>query len=215
MASLLLISCTCLPHNAVSGQHVSPPLSHTHRSSFFFFFKILICYTLVWSYGPNWPAGGEVDIIEGANDQYGNVISGHTTPGCTVSNNLQSKFSGVLRSTNCDVGTDNVGCGYSSPADDTSAYGDGFNAANGGVYAMEWDDEYIKIWHFARSQIPSDIDNKEPDPSGWGLPDAIFGGDSCDVDNFFKDMSLVINIVSFAQLSYTNWEIRQRERQRY
>lgn len=79
---------------------------------------------------------------------------------------------------------------------DASAYGDGFNAANGGVYAMEWDDEYIKIWHFARGNIPRDIHRKEPDPNGWGLPDAVFGGRSCDVDNFFKDMSLVINIVS-------------------
>ncbi|KAG8425149.1 hypothetical protein J3458_001881 [Metarhizium acridum] len=147
-----------------------------------------------WSYGPNWPAGGEVDIIEGANDQRSNLLSAHTVAGCTISKSLMGEFSGVQRDTDCNVGSNNVGCGYSSPAGDTSAYGDGFNAANGGVYAMEWDDELIKIWHFARSKIPKDITNKTPDTAGWGLPDAIFGGRGCDVDNFFKDMSLVINI---------------------
>ncbi|KID92149.1 Concanavalin A-like lectin/glucanase [Metarhizium guizhouense ARSEF 977] len=147
-----------------------------------------------WSYGPNWPASGEVDIIEGANDQHNNLMSAHTAPGCTISKSLGGKFSGAQRETDCNVGNNNVGCGYSSPAGDTSAYGDGFNAANGGVYAMEWDNEFIKIWHFARSEIPKDITNKTPDTKGWGAPDAVFGGGDCNVDNFFKDMSLVINI---------------------
>ncbi|KAH0597312.1 hypothetical protein MHUMG1_04689 [Metarhizium humberi] len=147
-----------------------------------------------WSYGPNWPTSGEVDIIEGANDQHNNLMSAHTGPGCTISKSLGGKFSGVQRETDCNVGNNNVGCGYSSPAGDASAYGDGFNAANGGVYAMEWDNEFIKIWHFARSEIPKDITNKTPDTKGWGVPDAVFGGGDCNVDNFFKDMSLVINI---------------------
>ncbi|KAF5123569.1 putative endo-1,3(4)-beta-glucanase [Metarhizium anisopliae] len=147
-----------------------------------------------WSYGPNWPTSGEVDIIEGANDQHNNLISAHTGPGCTISKSLGGKFSGAQRETDCNVGNNNVGCGYSSPAGDASAYGDGFNAANGGVYAMEWDNEFIKIWHFARSEIPKDITNKTPDTKGWGVPDAVFGGGDCNVDNFFKDMSLVINI---------------------
>ncbi|QUC16851.1 uncharacterized protein UV8b_01092 [Ustilaginoidea virens] len=147
-----------------------------------------------WAYGPNWPYGGEVDIVEGANDQYHNVLSAHTAQGCTVSSTMSSMFSGSQRTTNCFVGGDNVGCGYFSPPGDTAAYGDGFNAANGGVYAMEWDSDFIKIWHFTRGQIPQDITAKQPDPDGWGLPTAIFGGPSCSVDNFFKDMSLVINI---------------------
>ncbi|KAG6039127.1 hypothetical protein E4U41_003185 [Claviceps citrina] len=148
----------------------------------------------IWTYGPKWPFGGEVDIIEGANDQYRNVLSAHTAPGCTVSKTLRSMSAGSRRSTNCDVAADNVGCGYDAPANDTSSYGDAFNAARGGVYAMEWDAEYIKIWHFARGRIPGDIRRKRPDPNGWGLPDAIFGGRGCDVDRYFKDMRLVINI---------------------
>ncbi|KAG6026895.1 hypothetical protein E4U19_002351 [Claviceps sp. Clav32 group G5] len=147
-----------------------------------------------WSYGPEWPNDGEIDLIEGANDQHRNILSAHTSAGCTLSKNLKSKALTPPRTANCDIGTLNVGCTYDAPANDTTSYGDGFNAAGGGVYAMEWDSEYIKIWHFARSQIPRDIKTKKPDPKTWGLPDAIFGGDSCDVDKHFKDMSLVINI---------------------
>lgn len=90
----------------------------------------------------------------------------------------------------------NIGCGFSPPASDTSSYGDGFNAVNGGVYAMQWDSAHIKIWHFARDEIPRDVQRKRPDPRGWKQPQAVFGGSSCDVRSFFKDMSLVINIVS-------------------
>ncbi|TWU76633.1 hypothetical protein ED733_008264 [Metarhizium rileyi] len=147
-----------------------------------------------WSYGPDWPAGGEVDIIEGANDQYSNIMSAHTLSGCSIDSNLNQKFLGAQRESSCLVGDNNVGCGYTSPASDTSAYGDGFNAANGGVYAMEWDDEFIKIWHFARSNIPRDITDKAPDPTSWGLPQALFGGARCNVDDFFENMNLVINI---------------------
>lgn len=80
------------------------------------------------------------------------------------------------------------------PSDDHTSYGDSFNAVKGGVYAMKWDSDHISVWHFSRGKVPSDISDKNPDPSSWGLPDAIFGGDSCNVDKYFKNMSLVINI---------------------
>lgn len=122
--------------------------------------------------------------------------------GCTISDTLKSKASGTSHASTCDVGSMNVGCGYDAPANDTTSYGDAFNAAGGGVYAMEWDAEYIKIWHFSRNQIPGDISAKKPMPEEWGLPHAIFGGKSCDVDTHFKNMNLVINIVSFFSSSF-------------
>ena len=149
----------------------------------------------VWSYGTNWPHGGEIDIIEGVNTAHQNIISAHTADGCTQSQSLKGSFSGVQRNVDCAIGSANIGCGFSPPANDTSSYGDGFNAVNGGVYAMQWKSDDIKIWHFERDRIPADIELKKPDPQGWKLPDAVFGGSSCDVRSFFKDMSLVINIV--------------------
>jgi hypothetical protein len=59
-------------------------------------------------------------------------------------------------------------------------------------------DATIKIWHFPRTAIPSDITNKQPDPSSWGQPEALFGGSTCDVDQFFNNMNIVLNMVRLA-----------------
>ncbi|OAA80912.1 GPI anchored endo-1,3(4)-beta-glucanase [Akanthomyces lecanii RCEF 1005] len=147
-----------------------------------------------WAYGTNWPAGGEIDIIEGANTAHRNIISAHTTPGCQLGPDVLSMASGAAQSTNCDVGTQNIGCGYVPAAGDTSSYGDTFNAVGGGIYAMQWDDEYIKVWHFDRASAPADIAAKKPKPDTWGKPQAVYGGKSCDVKSHFRDMSIVLNI---------------------
>lgn len=150
-----------------------------------------------WSYGANWPSGGEIDIIEGADTATSNIMSAHTSNGCSLDASVEAaEYAGARRNTECGVGDMNIGCGYNPPANDTSSYGDGFNAVNGGVYAMQWDSELISLWHFARGAIPSDIDAKKPNPANWGRPQAVFGGPSCDVDSYWKDMKLVINTVS-------------------
>lgn len=150
---------------------------------------------LVWLYGDNWPAGGEIDIIEGVNTAHQNSIAAHTTNGCTLASASEEVFTGEKQRTDCATGNENIGCGFGSPANATTAYGDGFNAINGGVYAVDWNHKHIKVWHFERGKIPKDIEDKTPDPTKWKAPVAVFGGSSCDVDSFFKDMRLVINTV--------------------
>ncbi|KAM3500994.1 hypothetical protein MY10362_005920 [Beauveria mimosiformis] len=148
-----------------------------------------------WAYGPNWPNNGEIDIIEGANTAHRNIISAHTTAGCSLGDDVLRMASGAAQNKDCNVvGADNVGCGYVTPASDTSSYGDTFNAVGGGIYAMLWDDEFIKVWHFDRDAAPADIAAKKPSPAGWGKPAAVYGGKSCDVESHFRDMSIVLNI---------------------
>ncbi|KAI5922598.1 glycoside hydrolase family 16 protein [Camillea tinctor] len=143
--------------------------------------------------GENWPMGGEVDIIEGANTAERNLFSAHTTEGCEAPGN---GFIGVQGETDCSPDMYNYGCNYLASTADTTSYGDVFNAEGGGVYALEWTSDDLKIWHFPRSQIPGDIafaPVSTPDPSTWGPPQARFGGSSCDPDTYFYNMSLVIN----------------------
>lgn len=100
-----------------------------------------------------------------------------------------------------------AGCGYFVDAmtypGASTTYGDGFNAVGGGVYAMEWASDLIKIWHFERASVPADITSGNPDPAAWGLPMGVFGGDTCDVDTYFNQMRLVINIVGAPPSLYT------------
>lgn len=132
--------------------------------------------------------------MEGANTAHRNVISAHTSSGCELGEDVVRMAAGSPQTKECDVGTQNVGCGYVPPASDTSSYGDTFNAVGGGIYAMQWDDYYIKVWHFDRRDAPADIAAKAPQPEGWGKPQAVYGGKSCDVKSHFRDMSIVLNI---------------------
>ncbi|KAI0008572.1 glycoside hydrolase family 16 protein [Xylariaceae sp. FL0662B] len=144
--------------------------------------------------GANWPVGGEVEIIEGANTVQRNLFSAHTTAGCKAPT---TGFTGDQSRTTCEPTPENFGCNYAAPTSDTSSYGDTFNAGGGGVYAMEWDSDALKLWHFPRSNTPADIKMApvvSPNPENWGPPQAIFGGSDCDADTFFFNMSLVINI---------------------
>ncbi|KAJ0289709.1 hypothetical protein COL940_001351 [Colletotrichum noveboracense] len=145
-----------------------------------------------WMYGPDWPASGEIDIVEGANQATVNVISGHTTSGCTLPNNPAVSSQTLLTDCESPGTTNNAGCNYVPPTSDTHTYGDPFNAVGGGVYALEWTDDAISVWHWPRQSIPADILSKKPNPSGWGLPTALFGTSTCEVDKYFKDMSIVI-----------------------
>lgn len=100
-----------------------------------------------WSNGPNWPNGGEIDILEGVNAFTENQVSLHTGDGCTMPNSMSGTQSGQLTtgsfdSYNCaSYATSNQGCGVRAVGDETS-YGSGFNSVGGGVYARESSSRY-------------------------------------------------------------------------
>ncbi|KAB5563551.1 glycoside hydrolase family 16 protein [Coniochaeta sp. 2T2.1] len=144
-----------------------------------------------WMFGPNWPAGGEVDIIEGVNNQASNAVTLHTKPGCSMSNS-GSLASTKLASADC---TGHIGCAQETESHGN--YGAGFNAQGGGVYALEWTSDHIAVWFFARSDpmaaqlaAPGAV----PDPATFGQPVARFVGDSCNIDEHFTSNNIVLNI---------------------
>lgn len=49
--------------------------------------------------GPDWQNGGEVDIIEGVNDQAFDNVAFHAGPGCTVEDS--GKFTGKISQAEC------------------------------------------------------------------------------------------------------------------
>lgn len=103
------------------------PLAQSDRR----FLTVRLCsFRAFWSNGPNWPAGGEIDILEGVNDQTNNQATIHTNPGC----NLPSGASGqslsiqgaVIGGTNCAAAeTGNAGCGVRSNS--ATTYGSGWS----------------------------------------------------------------------------------------
>ncbi|TGO39017.1 hypothetical protein BHYA_0062g00200 [Botrytis hyacinthi] len=127
---------------------------------------------------------GEIDILEGSNDITQAFISLHTENACTF-NSPKSAELGTVNNGNTDCQLSNgAGCSVESTA---NSYGTPFNKNGGGIYAMQWTSNFIRVWFFARSKIPADITAGTPDPTKWGTPTANFdsANGGCDIDANF------------------------------
>jgi hypothetical protein len=75
-----------------------------------------------------------------------------------------------------------------------SSFGYGFNNAEGGVFALLWDNSTgMSMWHFARADIPADLTAQTPNPSTWGAPAGYWSAQSCDISANFYDHQMVID----------------------
>lgn len=151
----------------------------------------------------NWPKHGEVDIMESTNQATdGNQMTLHTTDGCSM--DVRRKQVGDAQRTTCDHSKNqNAGCGVKAEPD---SLGGSFNKVGGGVMAVEWRGEGIRMWQFGRGDIPSDIKGKKPDPSTWGTALADFPSTSCDIGSHFRNNSIVVNIDLCGTLVYSMWD---------
>lgn len=149
-----------------------------------------------WTVGPNWPMGGEIDIVEGVNNQATNQMTLHTGTNQTCINeqtNGTQQFTGQILGTNCHSAKHaDSGCGIEDT--DTRSFGYGFNNAEGGVFALLWDDSTgMSMWHFARVDIPADLIAQMPKPSTWGTPAGFWSSQNCDMTTNFYDQKLIID----------------------
>jgi hypothetical protein len=132
----------------------------------------------------------------------GNLVALHTTADCSMSD-IRREMAGTAGQGDCHNATNsNTGCTVKgAPA----TYGPEFNAAGGGVVALEWRDEGIRVWVFSRdaergvTALPL-VDEgggaaaAAPDPSVWGPPLADFPATNCDMGTHFRNQSIIVNI---------------------
>ncbi|KAH0835850.1 glycoside hydrolase family 16 protein [Lanmaoa asiatica] len=161
-----------------------------------------------------WPAVceflGEVDIVEGVNDQSPNQSTLHTSaskwsdsitctssscPDCTLP--TARTMTGMSLGTDCDVyDTNNSGCGVALA--DGNSFGPGFNSIGGGWYAIERSATYISIyfWERGSSTVPSQVSSpgSTVDTSTWGEPVAYFPSTDCDFSTHFGPHNIIINL---------------------
>ncbi|KAF8970935.1 glycoside hydrolase family 16 protein [Flammula alnicola] len=143
----------------------------------------------------NWPTGGEVDILEGVNDQSPNAATLHTAAGCTMP--ASRSETGTAGQLNCDTSVNgNAGCGVKFPT--TTSYGPSLNSVGGGWYAIERSSTYIKVWFWARNDgsVPAEVQNpgQQTNPNNWGVPAAYFPNTSCSISQFFQEHNIIINL---------------------
>lgn len=155
----------------------------------------------MWMVGPSWPSGGEIDIIENVNNASVNQLTLHTatSSSCTTTAVKSTDIStNAMGSTCASSQSADAGCGFQ---DNTpSAFGQGFNAAGGAVFAV-WIDTAsngaVSIYKFARGKVPSDITSGSPTPGAdsWGKPQAYWPGSaSCQMKNAIQKQQIVFDI---------------------
>lgn len=143
-----------------------------------------------WSLGSGtWPQTGEIDIIEGVNQNTQNKMVLHTNITCKTNGIGQT---GQQSFYDCDINSSSGASGCDVNAVEQNTFGAGFNTAVGGVYAMEWTSQSIKIWFFPRNKIPASITANAPDTSAFGTPNSNFQG-ACDIDARFKDHRFIFD----------------------
>jgi hypothetical protein len=130
--------------------------------------------------------------------QTNSSITLHTASGCSFSPDSYAR-------NDCGAPGDGTqGCG--SPTHNTQDFGAGFNEIGGGVYALQWTSDAIKIFFFSRTgKIPADIEAGNPDPSTWGIPTASFSGGSCDIDANFMNHQIVFDTTFCGQWAGKVW----------
>ncbi len=131
--------------------------------------------------------------------------------GCYL--NPNASFTGAVvqsngvNNTNCDGNANsNSGCGITEWS--RASYGPYFDQQGGGVFAMKWDENGIAICAFScksslvqaypavvdsfyRVAVPKDIDEGNPTPSSWGIPDAFLDPQYCDPIANFVNHSVI------------------------
>lgn len=147
-----------------------------------------------WTYATPWPNAGEMDIVESWNSDAFNRPALHTgaaaeVGSCSIDG---TGMTAKVATPNCDntvtndVQVETQGC---SAYDSSGVYAN----PNGGVYAMEWTDEYIKIWNWLHEDVPESCDSDNPNPSTFGTPSFVTAS-SCEIENLFQPQTLVMNI---------------------
>ncbi|KAI2625871.1 concanavalin A-like lectin/glucanase domain-containing protein [Hypoxylon sp. NC1633] len=145
-----------------------------------------------WFFGEPWPTKGEVDVYENWNDLAFNRYSSHVDSPeavgeCTL---VENGMKASIDTSNCYNYAEGQpafeGC---SAIEQTTTFGSAF----GGILAMEWTQDHVKIWNWPRHAAPSDVLSGKPHPSFlWGLPSFLVK--KCDIDKAFKDLKMVLNI---------------------
>ncbi|KAF8319716.1 hypothetical protein DL93DRAFT_110943 [Clavulina sp. PMI_390] len=150
----------------------------------------------LWSFGTNWPYDGEIDIIEGVNDQGPDASTLHTSPGCTLPSSISGQ-TGTLVSTDCNT-ADNGNQGCQVKSTNSNSYGPSFNNNGGGWYAMERTSTYIKVWFWPRNSanVPAGVKNggSNLNTANFGTPFANFVNTDCDISSHFGPHHIIINL---------------------
>jgi hypothetical protein len=165
--------------------------------------------------GDNWPADGEIDIIEGTHEETRNYMSIHTGNGdkCQVpahrNNQPGWEFDGEEKQNLCDGGG---GCNVGVKTEDS--FGAGLNKAGGGWYVTRRDVRGVSMWFYPRTagdKIPDALlnptDNLDETLLGKKIADFPATEKLChNMDDILKGQRLILNLTFCGGWGNSLWD---------
>jgi len=168
-----------------------------------------------WTVGANWPDGGEIDIVEGVNNNPTLVLflaspASPMSPLCAGINTLSIPAVGLtvlplrrhllpqmavrLSRVMYLTWTAEVHPRMTLVVHCPIPIAALLVKTSSGVFALLRDDNTgIKIWHFARNSIPLDAHSGKPDPSSWPPSSAFLSTADYDIASHFSPQHLVLD----------------------
>ncbi|KAJ6627720.1 concanavalin A-like lectin/glucanase domain-containing protein [Mycena sp. CBHHK59/15] len=145
--------------------------------------------------GQEWPAAGEIDLVESINLMDHNQMALHSYAGCVQAPVALQAQSGHTIISNCN---DTTASGCTVGETKPNSFGSGFAAANGGAFALQFDVSGIYMWFWSRLDIPASLAQATATStmnlSDWGTPSAAYPAAGCNITEFFPAQHLVIDI---------------------
>ncbi|KAG8722106.1 hypothetical protein FRC09_006809 [Ceratobasidium sp. 395] len=143
-----------------------------------------------------WPKNGEIDVLEGVNDQIPNRSALHTINNCTIE--PTRPMTGNVLSTNCSyLNNYNEGCAVGWDRKDS--YAQPLNAMGGGWFVTERTDKRISVWFWGRhdANVPAAVKYGLPliSTKDFCAPVAVWESSStCDFPTVFGPQNVIINL---------------------
>ena len=156
-----------------------------------------------------WPSSGEIDIMEGVSQRTQSLAALHVADTSIIDgdNGVQT---GITQTNNCNYNDaaygpnkNPTGCGV---LNSQSSFGTGANNQGGVVTAMEWTDDFIRVWTWPRRNVPADVLGANPKPSTWGKPAQIFEGDKANIKSRFGKQKMIFDTTFCGDWAGNTWK---------
>jgi len=146
----------------------------------------------------HWPNGGELDVLEYANDETAKLTF-HTDKNCSINmakvEQCDKKMSNVDHTNISSCYTNYTANKNGCMPPQVRKNGEWF-AKNPGVVALLWDASGVSSYHIPEAEIPLDLSSDKPTPNKWRdewrMSYMPFDAQSC--VNIAKPMEIVLNI---------------------
>ncbi|EGX95212.1 GPI anchored endo-1,3(4)-beta-glucanase, putative [Cordyceps militaris CM01] len=151
-----------------------------------------------WTVGTGeWPTAGEIDLYEGWHLAPANKVALHVGPSSAIGKCVldQSSQTAQVLTGNCDNSfQDGVHQFLNQGCQSEEIQNGIWGSSQGGIQALEWTSDFIKVYTWPIGAAPSNIGADKPDTSSWGTPSVQLKKPSCDTETAFSDQKLLFTL---------------------